>query len=155
MKVLYTAAAKRELERFKDAQAEKLEELVKEEKFLFGDDEIEITASDLREAEKSVRIERRPGIQKRKIQTMVLAFRVYAVLGLLMMIVGAFYSNLMQLMHAIEANPKQAILTLGGGALSIVSILMLYLLRARQRRYEFLDEREAEVRLRKLEHGES
>lgn len=133
MKVVYTESAEKELERFKELQVEMLEDLVKEEKYLFGDDEVEITASDIREAKNSIRILRRPDLQNRRNQMMILMTRLYAVMGLLTILIGLYYP---QFTEMLESNPKQASLILTGVITSVISSLFHFYLKAKIERYK-------------------
>ena len=56
MKVIYTESAKQALEAFKERQAKELEENICSRKYVFGDNTVEITASDIKEASEFSRL---------------------------------------------------------------------------------------------------
>lgn len=125
MKIVYTESALDELDRFQRQRKEDLESLLKNTKYVFGDDVLEITASDIREAEACFRVSSEsPSILT--FSSMML--KLYTVAGMILASVGVFYP---QLMRMSSENPSQLMLILGGLLLSSVSFAMSYYLKVR------------------------
>jgi hypothetical protein len=127
MKVIYTKSAQNELERFHSIKEKQLEDIIKREKYVLGDDVIEITASDIKKAEKQFYIAE--SNFKRPLTSMLL--KVYSVLGLLMIIGGLFYNELKAF---LEGDPIQQMLVLSGLGLSIASLFANYFLKLKRQR---------------------
>ena len=66
MKTIFTTAAKEEINRFREHQERRLIELIREKKFIVGDEELEVTASDIKDAAGHFRISRPAEIRRRK-----------------------------------------------------------------------------------------
>ena len=130
MKVIYTETAKQELAEFNKRQQDLLEGLVSDRKTVFGDDVLEITASDIKEASKFIRP---GGFKLRRFQASEFITRVYIVTGLAMMIGAFFYP---QIERALENNPKQGLIFLMGAIISILGLVLGYWVKLRQRRLE-------------------
>lgn len=125
-KIIYTESAKEELKRFHYDREEELKSLIRGEKYVFGDELVEITGSDIREAEKRfyIREERSP-----RIPITGLLFKIYFVLGIAMAVYGIFYDEISE---AFTGNPIKVYLAVGGIMLSIASLAGSYYLRYRQ-----------------------
>lgn len=131
MKITYTESALIELERFQSHRKEELESLLKNRKYVFGDDAVEITASDIRDAEKYFKVET---LSKSKLPLTNMLLKTYMVAGIVMVGVGLFYPDLKQL---VDRNPIQITLVLGGAMLSFTSFIGSYYFRMRNiRRYD-------------------
>jgi len=126
MKILYTDSGKNELEEFKKRQVHLLEEIVSKRKYIFGDDVIEITASDVRDA--ADRIRPIPRIPLRSTMTELIPI-VYILLGALMSIGGFAWHYFWD----IRWEP-QFIFTLMGLVMTIVGLLMHFYIRFRRSR---------------------
>lgn len=85
MKISYTYSAEKELIEFHDRQQKMLEELIERKKYVYGDDVLEITASDIKEA--SNYIKAAPPLNR--IHLIAITSKVYMSLGVLTML-GAF-----------------------------------------------------------------
>lgn len=132
MKIVYTESALIELEKFQEKRKEDLEAYLKNRKYVFGDDVLEITASDIRDAERSFKVS---DFSRSKLPLANMVLKLYMIMGVMMVLIGLFYSNLRQL---IEGNPIQLTLILGGVILSLVSFFGSYYFRMREiRRAEF------------------
>src|ERR1700744_357328 len=142
MKIIYTETAKQELEKFEHRQVEYLEEILKGKKYVFGDEVVEITASDVREAADQIR-----PIQttRKRLSAVQLASTVYFFAGILMAVGGVFYP---QIQDMFDKNPKQIIFIIAGISLSLISYFMTRIFKQRAERMEEL-EREYE-RYRKV-----
>lgn len=135
MKILYTDSALSELEKFTMHRKEDLESLIKRQKYVFGDETIEITASDIRDAEKSFA---RSHKVERTLPLTKLLLRMYAILGVASILAAIFYQDLMEIIYG---NPLQRVLLLGGFVLTLFSVVGGYLLRLRQSRRDELERR--------------
>ena len=133
MKVIYTDAAKVELDSYLTKQRDLLERFISERKYVMGDESIEITASDIRELADRVRL---MPFSRSRYEMMRLASRMYMVMGLLLA-VGAFLYPQVQLMFA--ENRYQGMLLVAGLALFGVGFLGSYVYQARLRRYDEID----------------
>lgn len=117
MKAIYTEAAKSEIEAFRIRQQEMLEELVSERKSVFGDDILEITASDVKSAGDRIRVYR-PNIARSRLNDLVT--RSYFFIGVLMMIGAYFYPTLLEL---YSSNRTQALIFSMGAAIASMGAL--------------------------------
>jgi ABC-type bacteriocin/lantibiotic exporter with double-glycine peptidase domain len=129
MKVVYTEAAEQELHRFHDQQKEMLEKLVAEKKVVFGDDVLEITASDIKEASRNIRPLRSNIVRYGNVQILT---RLYVLIGILMML-GAIYYR--EIEDFIYGNKTRGMLFLMGALLSMIGIAANYLYMLRKRRF--------------------
>jgi len=133
MKISYTEAAQQELKRFHERQQKLLENIVAERKYVFGDQTVEITASDIKEAGDSIR----PMLRLRtRFRSIRLIGRTYLALGLLIASVGFLYPYITEL---IKENRTQGmtlslglVMALAGAAAQLYATL-------RERRFETSD----------------
>lgn len=130
MKVIYTDAASRELREFQSRQKTLIERLVSDRKVIFGDDVLEITASDIKDAEQRIQAIRP---SNRRYQSSLLVTRVYVVVGLGMM-VGAFFYP--QIQNIFEHNRVQALVFAMGGTIAAMGVVFGYVFRQRRQRFE-------------------
>lgn len=130
MKVIYTEAAEKELLEFGRRQQILLEEIVSEKKSVFGDDILEITASDIKEAAHQIRPLNRRFLRYRTTEVIT---RAYGILGLFVMVGAAFYP---QIEYIVENNRGQALGFLMGGAMFAVGLVMGQWAKFRRRRFE-------------------
>lgn len=147
MKAIYTEAAKQELENFKVRQQQLLEELVAERKLVFGDDVLEITASDIKDASQRIRPYR---LNTHRSMYTELVTRVYIVIGLCMM-AGAFLYPEIQTIF-IE-NKTQALLFLTGATMATVGWFFKFWVEVRQKR--FVEEAEKYLAIEKIQRASS
>lgn len=143
MKIVYTESALAELERFQEQRKEELKALLKNRKYVFGDDVLEITASDIRDAERHFKVSE---ISKSRLPITSMLFKLYMIMGVLMVFVGLFYPDLRQL---IDRNPVQLALVLTGVMLSLVSFFGSYYFRIREVRRAEIERRYIEYMNRK------
>lgn len=143
MKALYTEAAARELESFKANQQLILEKIVAERKLVFGDEVLEITASDVKKASQRIR-----PIQPiiRHMRTTDIVTRAYIVIGIGLM-VGAFFYPQIQVIFV--ENRIQAMIFFMGAAMAAIGWLFNYWVRFRR---ENLDETENYFLLKKMQN---
>lgn len=129
MKVIYTEAAEQEMMNFHQQQKEMLEKLVAEKKVVFGDDVLEITASDIKEASRNIRALRPTSIRYSNIQLLT---KVYVALGVLMMVGAIYYPRIAEL---FQENRTQGMLFLMGAVMTLIGLLANYFYVLRKRRY--------------------
>lgn len=129
MKVIYTEAAEQEILNFHQQQKELLESLIAEKKVVFGDDVLEITASDIKEASRKIRAFRPMNIRYNNIQVLT---KVYVFLGALMMVGAIFYPRISEL---FQENRTQAMIFLMGALMALIGIFANYFYVLRKRRY--------------------
>lgn len=128
--IKYTDSGLKELEKFKADQVNKLEEYLLKERYVIGDDEIEITGSDIKEFQDNIRIvsRRKPF----KSTTIRLASYLYIFIGITTTIVGFTYDFFKTF---IETNQEQAMISLMGLAITFVGVFFLFYLKLREKRY--------------------
>lgn len=143
MKAIYTEAAQQELTAFQARQKGLLEELVAERKSVLGDDVLEITASDIKEASQRIRAYR-PTI--RPFQSTELVTRAYIVIGVVMMIGSFFYP---QIQTIFVENRTQALVFVMGAIMAAVGWLFNYWVTSRRGR--FVEEAEKYLAIEKLQ----
>jgi len=136
MKIVYTESAKSELERFHKNKQKQLEEIIKRNKYIFGDELIEITANDIREAEKKFFIQEDP-IPRLSMTTLLM--KIYLILGIGMTLAGIFYHKIDELL--VSGSPIQRLLLLTGITLIVVSIIFNYYLKIRYERRKYFEQR--------------
>lgn len=129
MRAIYTEAAKRELDAFHERQKILLEELVAERKAVLGDDVLEITASDIKDASQRIRTYR-PTI--RRYASTELVTRAYIVVGIVMMIGSFLYKDVIAF---FETNRTQGMVFLMGASMTTIGWVFRYWLATRRRRY--------------------
>ena len=129
MKVIYTEAAEQEMINFHQQQKEMLEKLVAEKKVVFGDDVLEITASDIKEASQNIRALRPTNIRYSNVQIIT---KVYVALGVLMMVGAIYYPRIIEI---FEENKTQGMLFLMGALMALIGLLANYFYVLRKRRY--------------------
>lgn len=129
MKVIYTEAAEQEMMNFHQQQKEMLEKLVAEKKVVFGDDVLEITASDIKEASRNIRVLRPTSIRYSNVQLLT---KVYVALGVLMMVGAIYYPRIAEL---FQENRTQGMLFLMGAVVTLIGLLANYFYVLRKRRY--------------------
>lgn len=134
MEIKYTESAKDELEMFHRRQQKNLENIVKQEKYVFGDDIVEVTASDIRQAERQFVVLEERSLYRYPASSML--FKVYLILGILMTVFGLFYDKII---YIYGENPKQFMMIAMGVLITLFSFFGNYLLKLkieRRRRYE-------------------
>src|ERR1051326_3718075 len=102
MNVIYTEPAKQELITFQENQRRLLEELVAEKKFVFGDEQLEITASDIKET--ADRFRPYHPRERRRYHAMRFGAQIYILLGIVLMLGAIFYPNLKKMFQ--EGSPQ-------------------------------------------------
>lgn len=130
MKFQYTDAALQELVNFQAQQKGLLEKLISERKFVFGDETVEVTASDIKEASYFIRAIR-PQIARFSSVRMI--SQIYIFLGLLITLGAFFYPYIQTMFHE---NRVQAMALFTGIFITLLGIFTGYWYRLRIRRYD-------------------
>jgi hypothetical protein len=130
MRLNYTANAEAELQLFYERQRTKLEQVVRDRKYVFGDEQIEITASDIREASRYIQ----PIASRRHLSRAMrqMITRVYLVTGLASILLGLSYRHLRSLLF--DSDPIQLTLVIAGIALVLSSVFMQFFFKMREER---------------------
>lgn len=132
MKIIYTESGKLALESYKERRAKELEATIKQRKYVLGDDLIEITGSDVKEAQDDMGYSR---VVLRRRSSIKFLLQVYFVIGLLMAFGGVFYEDII---YIFTHRPQQIALIVGGLAFSVVCGVMLWRFRDREQNEEDL-----------------
>lgn len=130
MKVTYSNSGTVELDRFLQKRKEELEQLLRREKYVLGDEELEITASDIVEAEHNFRAIKstRGTLQLNRLKFFL---RLYLFAGIGMLVVGFFYQDIREI---LTGDPIQKLLVVAGFTFSLFSIVATYYLKERTTR---------------------
>jgi hypothetical protein len=128
MKISYTDSGKNELEQFKKRQIQLLEDIVSQKKYVFGDDLVEVTASDVRDAGDQIRPV--PRIRSRSSVTAEFLPKFYIAFGVLTTLGGIAWPYLREL-----KDQPQFIFALSGVLMTFLGVLMQLYFRYRARRY--------------------
>ena len=142
MKCVYTAAAEQEMLNFKNDQIKKLEQYISESKLIYGDDVIEITATDIREASKNFKI-----LYENKNNTISsdLITTIYIFIGVFM-IVGSFLYQ--DIIHILKENRIQGTLLMMGTSMVTIGVFAKHFFITRKKR--FLQNEQRLIREREL-----
>ncbi len=131
MKVIYTSAADFEMQLFQDQQKKNIEKLIIDKKSVYGDDVIEITASDIKEIikyfdrDEMLQISETP---RNRVFLAVIVSRLYVVFGVITMVVAYFYPTIYEL---YIYNQIQAMVFIMGAVLALIGVLAGYWLKFR------------------------
>ncbi|MEX1199501.1 MAG: hypothetical protein WEB02_01810 [Methylophaga sp.] len=127
MKIIYTDSAKSELSKFQDNRKRDLEEFLKNNKYIFGDETLEITASDIRDADKYFLILNN---KKNRSPFTELLLNFYLGVGIGMVMIGIFYQYFYEI---VINNPLQLALILGGIFIIVITIVTSKYIKYKQR----------------------
>lgn len=130
MKYIYTDSAAIEIEKLHQEFKANLEKKVHKEKYIFGDDSVEITGYDVRSFYDFQRKGSRKAA-KYRIARMVAA--LYVFIGFCVLIGGVFYN---QLIEIYLMRPQQAAFIFGGFGLVVLGCVLYLLLRNKERGIE-------------------
>lgn len=114
MKIIYTESADAELNNFLKSQQKALEESIAREKFVPGDEILEITASDIKTAVLDLKINR---LTRKKQSFAALISKAYIFIGLLLASGAYFYT---EIQYMISHNHIQAALFASGLCLAAI-----------------------------------
>lgn len=144
-KVIYTESAKEKLKNLHVSLDERFEDYFQNEKYVPGDDFIEITASDVLILESRIRIAKE---RKTTNYSARLLLQLYFILGVLALIVGLYYEKF----QAIISGDKDRIILIASGAmLIIVSSLLNYYVRLKEKREDEMVVRKRDIDIKKVE----
>ncbi len=115
----YTAAGRDRMERFLDDLRDQAERAMREKKFVPGETTVEITASDIEELTRSMRVTFLDRHEQRYLMRRVIV-DLYLALGFLTVLWGVFYTEVRNLF----ANPVQSVLLLTGVVMMLASLWM-------------------------------
>ena len=118
-KIIYTDNAQKELAFFHRNQQTILEEIIKSKKYVFGDESIEITASDIREASRYIQAINLQKSRKTFFRRFILT--IYMFSGILMILIGLFYPIFEEI---LRENPTQLMFVFVGVIMTFLSISM-------------------------------
>jgi len=124
----YTPEAKERIESFNRSMIKQIERLIKERKYVPGDEIIEITGSDILFATKYIKI-----IKPKQKELRYFVIYLYFITGIVTLFVGLFYQQLMELFFNSRT---QAMLIIIGLAMTLLSFLLLRFTELKERRYK-------------------
>ena len=133
MKITYTEAGNLELRSFQDRQKRLLEELISERKYIYGDEVLEVTASDIKEVASLIRPVSRLRTRFRSVH---LLGRAYIIVGSLIAIAAFLYPYFVQM---LQENKSQATLLLGGICVALVGVFAHFYANMRERRFDAME----------------
>lgn len=116
IKVRYTNEAESRLELLTGEYKIKLEELIKEKKYVPGDKLIEITGSDIEAAAKYIEIK---SPRKNRFRENIIGF--YLIFGIALTLIGLFYNLLINI---VRENPLQLMLILLGASMILGAFIL-------------------------------
>lgn len=127
MKIIYTESGKNALESFKENKAKELEESIKQRKYVLGDDLIEITGADVKEAQEEMGHYKL--FYRKRSSSYKLVLQLYSVIGVLMTLSGIFYQDVV---YIFTQRPEQVAVIVSGIGISIACVVMLWRLRSKE-----------------------
>jgi hypothetical protein len=139
MKIVYTESGRRALDEFKEEQIQELvrdlEQRITSRKYVFGDEEVEVTANDVRMAAEMRTIQ--PQLLRSRLSSTRLILMVYMVLGALTSVAGLFWGTLRTL---YADDPIRFMLVVSGVAIALMSYVMLARFRERDREIQRMED---------------
>lgn len=127
----YTESGQARLENLSSDLQSRIEEELRMRRFVPGDDFIEVTGSDIDELRHSMRISFLSS-RSRRLEITSLLMRLYLLLGVVLTLAGLAYPFL----DAIRENPTRFVLVTAGVMMVVLSAVMSYWIRMRQRRFD-------------------
>jgi hypothetical protein len=123
----YTDEAKKRLTALQNRYLNDIESSIRRRKYVPGEDLIEVTASDLEYAsQRIIMVDPR----ERSWVLRYLFSYLYLAIGVALMVYGAFSDEFKRL---LLENPRQALYMATGAAMVVVSLVMLYSMRAKEK----------------------
>ncbi|MEJ1381356.1 MAG: hypothetical protein RPT95_10380 [Candidatus Sedimenticola sp. (ex Thyasira tokunagai)] len=123
--IRYTEPALESVEKAQKKYKEELESIVRDQKYIPGEEFVEITASDIDRATRQVNF-----FSKRKSDVRGLVLEVYMVLGIVTVVLGLFYE---QIRFMMQNNPTQFMLVVAGATMIAVSAISRWYFNRRQK----------------------
>ena len=114
-KIVYTEAGKNAVDKYLEDQKNQLEKEISEGKYVLGDDEVEITASDIKSYIDHEFYNKRKTEYKKRLSNIL---EIYIFIGVIMTTAGVFLPILIEM---IEDNLMQFILTIMGSMFVIIA----------------------------------
>lgn len=133
--IRYTEPAQEAIEKAQLKYKKELEDIIREQKFVPGEEFLEITASDIERATEQVHF-----ISKKKSDVRELIIDMYMVLGGFTVVLGLFFD---QIRHMMENDPIQFMLVIMGGGMIAASALSRWIF---MRRKQYLNRDRSENR---------
>lgn len=133
IKIIYTDAAKQELLSFHEKQQKLIEDLISEKKLVFGDEAVEITASDIKEASSFI-YAYKPS--KKKVEISLLMARLYVFLGIALIAGAWLYPYIKEM---LASNETQAGIFFAGVIMTILGFVAGILFKYRAQRIEDME----------------
>ncbi len=124
VKIILTDQAVKQLEKYKEGQGNKLIEEIASRKFVPGDDEVEITASDIEKG--------RASLNRPKLPITILIV-LYIVLGIFMMFLGFNYDYIKSII--LKNEPLQVVLLIMGLMFFMIGLICAVLFMLRDYKY--------------------
>lgn len=128
--IIYTESATKKIEIVVEDFKKRIEIDIVNSKYYFGEDNIEITASDIEDSYKRVQIVKNT---KKTTEVRKKIFLAYFILGVFTLFFGLFYD---QMQYLVETNPLRLILVLIGFVSGLVSGVSYFLLQQREKENE-------------------
>jgi hypothetical protein len=144
MEIKYTESGEKELKAFLDHQKSSLETQIKNDKYVFGDDVIEIVARDIKEAGEQIKLS--PRNRRSKYASMSMLLKLYFVAGIMLALFGIFRE---QIMYILDTNRMSLIYIVAGGGLSLFSWLMGYYIKQRDERMKHFEDEHNKINANK------
>ena len=127
--IIYTEASTKKLEIVIEDLKKRMERDIYDSKYYLGEDNIEITASDIEDIYRRVRIIKKDYKSYSSKRMMKLVFPLYFFLGIFTMVFGLFYE---QIQYIIHESPTSLMLILGGFLCSLLGGVMYLFIKQRE-----------------------
>jgi hypothetical protein len=125
----YTNAAYEQLQKFKQQQVDILEDKIISSKSYPGAEFIEVTGADIQEFSKDFIVKK--SISKSNLRYLIVY--LYFVIGIGLLTFGIFYNELIEIFYN---QPKQAIYIITGLTMSLVSVILMFYIKYREKRID-------------------
>lgn len=135
--VKYTEQAQKKLSSLQEQYKDDLEREILSKKFYPGDDEIEITQSDLEEASHNFKL-----VRPVRTSSKYLIIIVYFFFGVLTAFIGLYYQDIIRIR---KENPVQAMLIIAGATMTFLSAIMYFYFKLRDKQRESYEKYKNEV----------
>jgi hypothetical protein len=113
-KILYTDSGKDAIDKYFEEQKKQLEKIISEEKYVLGDEFVEITASDIKSYNEQLFQQKRKADRRKKSQVISI---IYGLIGIIMSFLGLLYPIIIEM---LEDNPIQFLVTTLGLLMTIL-----------------------------------
>jgi len=129
-RIVYTPAAKERLDKLREKVDREIDNALREQGYIPGEQVLEVTASDVEDVARSMRIIFSTDQERRREQQLLL-LSAYTIFGFITLLIGVFYRDIQAL---YTSDPLRALIVTSGGAIAAFSGMMLTYLRYRERR---------------------